>query len=74
MGRVDVLSGGLEADECLFKNEIRSGPLLGGVFLIFRLYTTPLFCSLFYESLFVLSRDLIIYNNIIAVKKKSKDN
>ncbi|MCI89931.1 hypothetical protein A2U01_0111220, partial [Trifolium medium] len=27
MGRVDVFSGGLEATECPFKNEIRSGHL-----------------------------------------------
>jgi hypothetical protein len=31
MSLVDVLSGGLEAEEYLFKNEIRSGLLLGGV-------------------------------------------
>ncbi|MCI13202.1 hypothetical protein A2U01_0034318 [Trifolium medium] len=31
MGRVDVLSGGLEADECLSKNEIRIRPLLDSV-------------------------------------------
>ncbi|MCI79504.1 hypothetical protein A2U01_0100775, partial [Trifolium medium] len=28
MGPVDVFSGGLEAEECLSKNEIRYGPLL----------------------------------------------
>jgi hypothetical protein len=28
---VDILSGGLEVEECLFKNEIRSGHLFGGV-------------------------------------------
>ncbi|MCI91588.1 hypothetical protein A2U01_0112882, partial [Trifolium medium] len=28
MGRVDVFYGGLEAVECLSKNEIRSRPLL----------------------------------------------
>ncbi|MCI60673.1 hypothetical protein A2U01_0081929, partial [Trifolium medium] len=31
MGRVAVLSGGLGAEECLSKNEIRNRPLLGGV-------------------------------------------
>jgi hypothetical protein len=31
MSRIDVFSGGLKAEECLFKNEIRSGPLLVGV-------------------------------------------
>ncbi|MCI94055.1 hypothetical protein A2U01_0115353, partial [Trifolium medium] len=30
MGRGVVFSGGLEAEECLSKNEIKSGPLLGG--------------------------------------------
>ncbi|MCI68547.1 hypothetical protein A2U01_0089808, partial [Trifolium medium] len=29
MGQIDVLSGGLKADECPSKNEIRSEPLLG---------------------------------------------
>ncbi|MCI14954.1 hypothetical protein A2U01_0036089, partial [Trifolium medium] len=31
MGWVNVFSDGLEAEECLSKNEIRSGTLLGGV-------------------------------------------
>ncbi|MCI81666.1 hypothetical protein A2U01_0102940, partial [Trifolium medium] len=31
MGQVDVFSGGLEADERLSKNEIRSKPLSDGV-------------------------------------------
>jgi hypothetical protein len=31
MGRNNVFSGGLEVEECLSKNEIISGPLLGGV-------------------------------------------
>jgi hypothetical protein len=31
MGLVDVFSGALEAEECPFKNEIRSGPILGSV-------------------------------------------
>jgi hypothetical protein len=50
MGRIDVFFGGLKADECLSKNEIRIRPLLGGyvmVFsLVFNLYTTHLLCSL----------------------------
>jgi hypothetical protein len=29
--RIDVFSGGLKVDECLFKNEIRSRTLLDGV-------------------------------------------
>jgi hypothetical protein len=46
MVRVSVFSSGsLEAEECLFKNEIRNGPLIGGVcFCIFiggpRIYNT----------------------------------
>ncbi|MCI62800.1 hypothetical protein A2U01_0084057, partial [Trifolium medium] len=31
MDQIDVFSGSLEADECLYKNEIRNGPLLSGV-------------------------------------------
>jgi hypothetical protein len=31
MGQVDVFSGGLEAKECLSKNEIRSGLPLGSI-------------------------------------------
>jgi hypothetical protein len=32
LSRVDVFSGGLETEECLFKYENRSGSLLGGVY------------------------------------------
>jgi hypothetical protein len=32
IGRVDVFSGGIKAEKCLSKNEIRSGPLLGVVY------------------------------------------
>jgi hypothetical protein len=49
LGWVDVFSGGLEAEGCISNNGIRSGPLLGsvcfGISLVFRIYTTPLFCS-----------------------------
>jgi hypothetical protein len=46
MRRID----GLEADECSFKYEIRSEPILGGVWflhfsLVFRLYMAPLLYS-----------------------------
>jgi hypothetical protein len=30
-GRVDVWSGGVEVEDCLSKNEIRSGHFLGGI-------------------------------------------
>jgi hypothetical protein len=49
LGRVGVLSGGMEVVECLSKNGIRFRPLLGGVSFgfvhrCFRLYTGT-FCS-----------------------------
>jgi hypothetical protein len=34
MGRVDVFSGGLEDEECLSKNRIRSESLLSGVYFV----------------------------------------
>jgi hypothetical protein len=55
MGWICVICGGLKADECLSKNEIRNRPLLGGVgfgfSLMFHLYTASLFCSSSFTSL-----------------------
>jgi hypothetical protein len=67
MGRVD----GFEADECSFKYEIRSEPLLSGVWfwlfsLVFHLYTAPLFFPIFVR----LVQRSVINNNTFAVKKK----
>jgi hypothetical protein len=69
MGRVVVFSGSLEVVERLYKIEIRSGPILEDVcFAIFigvpLIYGVFIFCSLFYGSLSILCKDLIINNNI----------
>jgi hypothetical protein len=49
MGQIDVFAGRMEADECLSKNGIRGGPLLGslcfGIFIGVPLFVVPLFCS-----------------------------
>jgi hypothetical protein len=76
MDKIDVFSSGLKADKCLFKNEIRSGPLLGGVVLIissvFRLYTAPLFCSPSFTGLCSSCAEIWFINNIFAVQKKKQ--
>jgi hypothetical protein len=64
MGRICVFFDGLEAVECFSVNEIRSRPLLVGVcFGIsfgFHLYTTHLFCSSFFTSLYYSETRLLI--------------
>jgi hypothetical protein len=79
LGWVDVFSGGLEVDEYLSKNVIRSKPLLGGVcFSIFigdpLIYVAFVLYLLFYGYLFVLCKDLIFINIIFAVKKRKETN
>ncbi|KAK2357402.1 hypothetical protein QL285_094671 [Trifolium repens] len=75
LGRVGVFSGGLEAVECLSKNEIRSGPLLDGVSFGFvhrcSAYIRSTFC--YVVPLLPVSVRLVQrlgFNNIFAVKKK----
>jgi hypothetical protein len=34
MSRIDVFFGGLKVEECLSKNEITSGTLLGGIYFV----------------------------------------
>jgi hypothetical protein len=77
MGSVDIFAGGLKADECLSKYEVISEPLLSGVcFSIFigvlLIYEVFVLLFLFYQSLFILCRDLIFKNNnIFSVKNDS---
>jgi hypothetical protein len=74
LGRVGVFSGSLEAVECPFKNEIRSGPLLDVLVLVLYLGVPPiyrhfLFCS-FFLSVSIRLVQRLCFNNIFAVQKK----
>jgi hypothetical protein len=73
LGRVGVFSGSLEAVECPFKNEIRSGPLLDMLVLVLYLGVPPiyghiLFCSSFLP-VYVHLVQILGFNNIFTVKK-----
>jgi hypothetical protein len=74
VSRVDVFFGGLEAEECPSKNEIRCGPLLGGVCFGFihwcSVYIRHLYFAvpLFWVSIHLVQRPII--NNIFVIFKK----
>ncbi|KAK2402413.1 hypothetical protein QL285_051935 [Trifolium repens] len=75
VSRVDVFFGGLEAEECPSKNEIRCGPLLGGVCFGFIHWCSAYIRRLcfvvpFFPISVHLVRKLVINNNIFAVKNK----
>jgi hypothetical protein len=77
LGRVGVLSGGMEVVECLSKNEIRFRPLLGGVSFVFvhrysaYIRTPFILWFLFYRSLSVLYRYLILIH--LPFKKEANN-